>query len=130
MRAQAGLSLRLAGWRLSDDCACSADCWRAQNSAGITWLTAGGEKASVRRNMSLYRALAVVPGVDFMSNNHCVTRHYADWLKLEAKHFRVVYNGVLPPSTEPSSEVPHKIWQQFTQKHRMRTRLLVAFSAL
>lgn len=64
----------------------------------------------------LYQALAVVPGVDFMSNNHCVTRHYADWLKLEAKHFQVVYNGVLPPSTEPSSEVPHKIWQQFTQK--------------
>ncbi|EHZ3260880.1 Vi polysaccharide biosynthesis glycosyltransferase TviE [Salmonella enterica] len=64
----------------------------------------------------LYQALAEVPGVDFMSNNHSVTRHYAEWLQLEERKFQVVYNGVVPPATEPSSEVSHKIWQQFLHK--------------
>ncbi|MDJ0042433.1 Vi polysaccharide biosynthesis glycosyltransferase TviE [Pantoea allii] len=64
----------------------------------------------------LYQALAQIPGVDFMSNNYCVARRYADWLQLDERKFQVVYNGVSPPATEASSAVPDKIWQAFMQK--------------
>lgn len=64
----------------------------------------------------LYQALAKIPGVDFMSNSHCVANHYAEWLQLESKKFQVVYNGVLPPETKASSVGASRIWQQFAQK--------------
>lgn len=61
----------------------------------------------------LYLALAHVPGVNFLSNNICVANIYAEWLNVEQHKFKVVYNGVITPSTEARSDVSIRVWHQF-----------------
>lgn len=95
--------------------------------AGLAALIAGvpqvqlairGLPPSMRRHMFrpeyevLYRAMAEVPGVTFLSNNLTAARAYAEWLDIPINRFAIVYNGVEPMRTEghPSCE---QAWQRF-----------------
>lgn len=43
---------------------------------------------------SLFTALALVPGVQFICNSHAAATAYARWLALPAERFVILYNGV------------------------------------
>lgn len=95
--------------------------------AGLAGLMAGvpqvqlairGLPPSMRRHMFrpeyevLYRALAEVPGVTFLSNNIAAARAYSEWLDVPLGRFSIVYNGVEPMKAEPSAEC-EKMWHAF-----------------
>jgi len=60
----------------------------------------------------MYRALAEVPGVTFLSNNRVSARAYAEWLDIPVDRFAIVYNGVqpMPAVGSPACE---EMWQAF-----------------
>lgn len=60
----------------------------------------------------MYRALAAVPGVEFLSNSKAAARAYATWLDLPLERFAIVYNGVQRMAS-PSSESLDAQWQAF-----------------
>lgn len=98
--------------------------------AGLAALMAGvpqvqlairGLPPSMRRHMFrpeyevLYRALAEVPGVTFVSNSLSAARAYSEWLDVPLSRFGIVYNGVQPMSAEPSLHCAH-LWQEFGER--------------
>ena len=60
----------------------------------------------------MYRALAEVPGVTFLSNNRASARAYAEWLDIAVDRFAIVYNGVQPMPAVGSPEC-EAMWQAF-----------------
>lgn len=60
----------------------------------------------------LYRALAQVPGVRFMSNSISAARAYGEWLNLPLDRFDIIYNGVEPMKPEPSHDCARR-WDEF-----------------
>jgi glycosyltransferase involved in cell wall biosynthesis len=62
----------------------------------------------------MYRALAEIPGVTFLSNNRASARAYAEWLDIPVDRFAIVYNGVepMPPVGSPACET---MWQGFVE---------------
>jgi glycosyltransferase involved in cell wall biosynthesis len=60
----------------------------------------------------LYRAMAQIPGVSFVSNNVSAARAYADWLDIPLNRFSIVYNGVEPMHAKPSPSCEEQ-WRQF-----------------
>jgi len=60
----------------------------------------------------MYRALAEVPGVTFLSNNRASARAYAEWLDLPVDRFSIVYNGVQPMPAVGSAAC-EEMWQAF-----------------
>lgn len=98
--------------------------------AGLPALLAGvpniqftirGLPPSVRKHMFrpeyevLYRAMAEVPGVSFVSNNHSAAKAYADWLAIDQERFSVVFNGV-PPMTSDCDRFSEQMWEAFRAK--------------
>ena len=98
--------------------------------AGLAALMAGvpqvqlairGLPPSLRRHMFrpeyevLYRALAEVPGVTFVSNSLSAARAYSEWLDVPLSRFGIVYNGVQPMAAEPSPHCTH-LWQEFAER--------------
>lgn len=81
-------------------------------------LSIRGLPPSVRKHMFrpeyeiLYRAMAEVPGVTFVSNNHAAAHAYADWLGIARDRFSVVYNGVPPMVADGTEECVGK-WREF-----------------
>lgn len=79
-----------------------------------------GLPPSMRRHMFrpeyevLYRAMAEIPGVSFISNNVSAARAYADWLDIPLNRFAIVYNGVQPMHAEPSAGCVGA-WQRFSE---------------
>ena len=77
-----------------------------------------GLPPSMRRHMYrpeyevLYRAMAQVPGVRFMSNSFTAARAYAEWLNLPLDRFDVIYNGVEPMTADPSHDCARR-WDEF-----------------
>ena len=77
-----------------------------------------GLPPSMRRHMYrpeyevLYRAMAEVPGVRFMSNSFTAARAYAEWLNLPLDRFDVIYNGVEPMTADPSHDCARR-WEEF-----------------
>lgn len=77
-----------------------------------------GLPPSMRRHMYrpeyevLYRALAEVPGVTFLSNSRSAARAYAEWLDLPLERFTIVYNGVERMRPVPSDQCEAR-WQAF-----------------
>lgn len=63
----------------------------------------------------MYRALAQIPGVEFMSNSHAAATAYCAWLGLPQERFSVLHNGVehLPPDPNETDE---ERWQRFDQR--------------
>jgi glycosyltransferase involved in cell wall biosynthesis len=62
----------------------------------------------------LYRAMAEVPGVSFVSNNLSAARAYAEWLDLPVNRFGIIYNGVEPMHAQPSPECA-EMWRKFVE---------------
>jgi glycosyltransferase involved in cell wall biosynthesis len=60
----------------------------------------------------MYRALAAVPGVEFISNSKAAARAYATWLDLPIERFAIVYNGVQRMEC-PASDLLDGQWQDF-----------------
>lgn len=77
-----------------------------------------GLPPSMRRHMFrpeyevLYRAMAQVPGVSFLSNNVSAARAYAEWLEIPLNRFAIVYNGV-EPMTPAGSVNCEALWSRF-----------------
>lgn len=95
--------------------------------AGLAALIAGvphvqlairGLPPSMRRHMfrpeyeELYRAMAEVPGVTFLSNSLSAARAYAEWLDIPLDRFSIVYNGVEQMHAEPSPDCARQ-WDEF-----------------
>ncbi len=60
----------------------------------------------------MYRAMAEVPGVTFISNNRASARAYAEWLDIPVDRFAIVYNGVEQMPAEGTAECD-AMWQSF-----------------
>lgn len=60
----------------------------------------------------MYKCLAQIPGVSFVSNSKVTARAYCDWLAIPETKFTVVYNGVAPMLPTPSSN-DEQIWADF-----------------
>ena len=97
--------------------------------AGLAALMAGvphvqlairGLPPSMRRHMFrpeyevMYRAMAQVPGVRFVSNSRSAARAYAEWLHMSLDRFDIIYNGVEPMHAIPSDECA-AMWQKFVE---------------
>ncbi|MCJ7420792.1 glycosyltransferase [Sphingomicrobium astaxanthinifaciens] len=63
----------------------------------------------------LYRELARLPGVQFVSNSRAAAAAYAEWLDLPLDRFHVLYNGVPPLSTD-GSEADERAWESFAAR--------------
>ena len=79
-----------------------------------------GLPPSMRRHMFrpeyevLYRAMAQIPGVSFISNNVSAARAYAEWLDIPLNRFAIVYNGVQPMHADPCASCVGA-WQRFSE---------------
>lgn len=71
----------------------------------------------------LYRALAEVPGVQFVSNSRTVACEYAEWLGLPPERFHILYNGVPELDTTPSTEDEGK-WLEFAARTQDATETI------
>lgn len=60
----------------------------------------------------LFKALAQVPGVEFMSNSHAAAREYATWLGLPEERIEVLWNAVPALSSEGAPQDREK-WEHF-----------------
>ncbi|WON78274.1 glycosyltransferase [Serratia sp. UGAL515B_01] len=71
----------------------------------------------------LYRALAEVPGVYFMSNSKVIAQEYAQWLGLPIERFHILYNGVpVPAITAPVEE--ERKWLEFAERTQDATETI------
>jgi glycosyltransferase involved in cell wall biosynthesis len=79
-----------------------------------------GLPPSMRRHLyrpeyeTLYRAMAEIPGVSFVSNNLSAARAYAEWLDLPVSRFGIIYNGVEPMRAVPSTDCA-ALWDKFVE---------------
>ena len=60
----------------------------------------------------MYRAMAQIPGVTFLSNNRASARAYSEWLDIPVDRFAIVYNGVEPMQVRGTEECERK-WAGF-----------------
>lgn len=71
----------------------------------------------------MYRALAAVPGVEFISNSRSAAQAYADWLDLPIERFSILYNGVQQMDCQPT-EALDTVWQDFEARTRGATQTI------
>jgi glycosyltransferase involved in cell wall biosynthesis len=71
----------------------------------------------------LYRALAEVPGVQFVSNSRTGAEEYARWLGLPSERFHILYNGV-PELASEGAEQDHRTWEGFADSTRDATETI------
>jgi glycosyltransferase involved in cell wall biosynthesis len=80
-----------------------------------------GLPPAIRRHMYqpeyevLYRSLADIRGVQFVSNSKSAASAYADWLGIPVERFSILYNGVPMMSCEPS-EALDATWDEFVAR--------------
>lgn len=72
----------------------------------------------IRRHMLIpeyevmYRAIAQIPGVAFISNSKGAAKAYAEWLDIPVERFKIVYNGV-PKMTCNATPEADTMWEDF-----------------
>lgn len=71
----------------------------------------------------LFKALARVPGVAFMTNSHAAAREYAIWLDLPVERFTVLWNAV-PTLTAEGSAEDRATWEQFASRTQDATETI------
>lgn len=64
---------------------------------------------------TMYRALAEIPGVEFVSNSKAAAAAYAHWLDQPLERFEIVYNGVPRMDTTGTPDLETE-WQDFAEK--------------
>ena len=62
-----------------------------------------------------FRAIAEVPGIEFVSNSVTGAREYSQWLGLPMERFRILYNGVPEMNVLASNEDEQK-WETFVER--------------
>ena len=95
--------------------------------AGLAALIAGvpkivvsirGQPPVIRRHLytpeydGMYRTLARVPNVEFISNNRASAEAYADWLDISPERFTIIPNGVEKLPSE-GTDIEHAQWSAF-----------------
>lgn len=60
----------------------------------------------------IYRALARIPGIEFVCNSLAAATAYAEWLNLPLERIAVLYNGV-DLSNETPTETEREKWERF-----------------
>ncbi|SAK87643.1 group 1 glycosyl transferase [Caballeronia pedi] len=86
----------------------------------VIHLTFRGLPPSIRKERDrpeyevLYRALAQVPGVQFVSNSRTAAEEYARWLDLPLTRFQILYNGVPDLDTHAPGDEQAR-WQAFAE---------------
>ncbi|HWJ70592.1 MAG TPA: glycosyltransferase [Sphingobium sp.] len=63
----------------------------------------------------LFKALARVPGVEFMTNSHAAAREYAQWLDLPEARFTVLWNAV-PALDSAGRPEDRATWDKFVSR--------------
>lgn len=63
----------------------------------------------------LYKALARVPGVEFVTNSHAAAREYAQWLGLPEDRFTVLWNAV-PMLDRAGRPEDRACWEEFARR--------------
>ncbi|MFM0327121.1 glycosyltransferase [Caballeronia glebae] len=71
----------------------------------------------------MYRALAAIPGVHFVSNSHAAAQEYARWLGLPLDRFHVLYNGV-PGISTAGDESDERKWRAFANSTQDATETI------
>lgn len=61
---------------------------------------------------AMYKSLAAVPGVEFISNSKAAAVAYAEWLDIPLERFAILHNGVQKMAVNPSEE-RDALWQDF-----------------
>lgn len=130
---------RLAPHLVESECD-TASVWQdgACLFAGLAALVAGvphvqlcirGLPPSMRRHMfrpeyePMYRAMAEVPGVTFLSNSRAAARAYSEWLDIPLDRFTIVYNGV-PKAPAVPKDADEANWQAFVDATPDATRTI------
>ena len=60
----------------------------------------------------LYRSLAEIPGVQFVSNSKCAAAAYAKWLDIPVERFSILYNGVQKMACTGAAQLDRD-WDEF-----------------
>jgi glycosyltransferase involved in cell wall biosynthesis len=63
----------------------------------------------------LYRALAIIPGVQFVSNSRCAALAYSQWLDIPIDRFSIIYNGVERMNVCESDALDAR-WEEFVSR--------------
>lgn len=71
----------------------------------------------------LFQALALVPGVVFVSNSRKAAQAYAEWLDLPLARFHILYNGV-PDLATDASESDKEKWEAFHERTKDATETI------
>lgn len=71
----------------------------------------------------LYRTLAAVPGVRFITNAETVARAYCDWLDFPPERFSIIRNGVEPLPQKPT-EADRLRWLRFEARTDLATETI------
>ena len=80
-----------------------------------------GLPPAIRRHMYqpdyevLYRALAEIPGVQFVSNSKCAAAAYARWLDIPVERFSILYNGVQQMACTGAAQLDRE-WDEFVER--------------
>lgn len=80
-----------------------------------------GLPPSIRRDLhspeyeEMYRALAKVPNVQFVSNNSATVDAYCQWVGLASERFEVVLNGV-PRQPSDAPRIETSLWEEFAAR--------------
>ncbi|WP_419421340.1 glycosyltransferase (plasmid) [Legionella sp. D16C41] len=60
----------------------------------------------------LYKNLAEISKVSFVTNTAATAKSYAEWLDIPYERFTVIYNGIVPPEVIPEAH-EEKMWAEF-----------------
>ena len=80
-----------------------------------------GLPPAIRRHMYqpdyevLYRSLAEIPGVQFVSNSKCAAAAYARWLDIPVERFSILYNGVQQMACTGAAQLDRE-WDEFVER--------------
>ncbi|STX81352.1 Vi polysaccharide biosynthesis protein TviE [Legionella busanensis] len=64
---------------------------------------------------TLYKYLAEIHTVSFVTNTAATAKAYAEWLDISFKRFSIIYNGITPPKTEPEGQ-DEEMWAKFASQ--------------
>lgn len=88
-----------------------------------------GLPPSIRRDLhspeyeEMYRALAQIPNVQFVSNNCATVDAYCQWIGLAPERFEIVHNGV-PGQPSDAAKIEISIWEEFAARTQDATETI------
>ena len=71
----------------------------------------------------LYKSLAEIPRVSFVTNTQATAKAYAEWLSISNEKFSVIYNGIVPPSISAQNH-EENTWANFVSQTQGATETI------